>query len=554
MKLIIARASISAVFAVVLTFFSVPTYADCFTDGYNAGQAACGTACNCQADYDRGYNDGKNSVTVPNCQVGDYDRGYTAGINSVTVPNCQAGDYDRGFNAGKAQCQICPSLPNCNEGDYQRGLTAGQAQCQACPPLPNCQEGDYDRGYTAGKNSVTVPDCQSNYNQGYQDGNSQGITEGQQQCKNNPEKCGLVKSDAITQAGIDEGKRQCQENPSKYIFATPNENTKAAIKDYCSKDAELCGILKTRLDEIINLINLCGEPNDNNPLGDCKKITLVTQQGKDAGKNDCWKNPPSCFTSPTKVEGSIPDTYCDNKTKNCASFPHGKLYLPTVDYITDANDVDNKTIHYKELKMDLLLGESSVVLVLKDYKQIDNLMRLKIEFEKTGNGEGEVVSYPQGIACGEDCEEDYEKDVSVELFAVPQDSNSVFTGWSGSNGCKDKTDNHITVKMNANKTCTATFEAVQVVPQQHTLTIATNAGTGTGNVTSEPAGINCGNDCTDGYDSGTTVKLTAAAEDGSTFKGWSGSGGSGCNGRSNNSITVTMNADKTCTAKFDLIE
>jgi hypothetical protein len=470
MKLIIARASISAVFAVVLTFFSVPTYADCFTDGYNAGQAACGTACNCQADYDRGYNDGKNSVIVPNCQVGDYDRGFNAGINSVTVPNCQAGDYDRGFNAGKAQCQICP-------------------------PLPNCQEGDYDRGYTAGKNSVTVPDCQSNYNQGYQEGKSQGITEGQQQCKNNPENFGLVKSDAITQAGIDEGKRQCQENPSECIFATPNENTKTAIKEYCSK------------------------------------------------------NLPSCFRSPTKVEGSIPDTYCDNKTKNCASLPHGKLYLPTVDYI----NMDNKTIHYKELKMDLLLGESSVVLVLKDYKQIDNLMRLKIEFEKTGNGEGEVVSYPQGIACGDDCEEDYEKDVSVELFAVPQDSNSVFTGWSGDDGCDGETTNHISVQMDADKTCTATFEAVQVVPQQHTLTI-TDAGTGTGNVTSDPTGINCGNDCTEGYDSDTRVTLTAAAEDGSTFKGWSGSGGSGCNGRSNNSITVTMNADKTCTAKFDLIE
>ncbi len=102
MKLIRAKASISAVFAVLLTFFSMATYADlcqdCFDAGFNAGKNQCPTCATCpncqEGDYDRGYTDGRNSVTIPDCQS-DYNRGYTDGRNSVTVPNCQEGDYDR---------------------------------------------------------------------------------------------------------------------------------------------------------------------------------------------------------------------------------------------------------------------------------------------------------------------------------------------------------------------------------------------------------------------------------------------------------------------------
>ena len=50
----------------------------------------------------------------------------------------------------------------------------------------------------------------------------------------------------------------------------------------------------------------------------------------------------------------------------------------------------------------------------------------------------------------------------------------------------------------------------------------TKTGTGSGTVTSSPAGINCGTDCTENYNSSTSVTLTAAATTGSTFTGWSG--------------------------------
>ena len=71
-------------------------------------------------------------------------------------------------------------------------------------------------------------------------------------------------------------------------------------------------------------------------------------------------------------------------------------------------------------------------------------------------------------------------------------------------------------------------------------------GTGSGTVTSSPAGINCGSDCTETYYAGTVVTLTAAADAGSAFAGWSGA----CTGSGN--CVVTVDAAKSVTAAFTL--
>jgi ribosomal protein L11 len=81
-------------------------------------------------------------------------------------------------------------------------------------------------------------------------------------------------------------------------------------------------------------------------------------------------------------------------------------------------------------------------------------------------------------------------------------------------------------------------------PDHFTLTIS-KSGTGNGTVTSSPAGINCGGDCTEDFKVGTKITLKAKADTNSTFTGWSGGGCSGTG-----TCAVIMNADIAVTAAF----
>lgn len=121
----------------------------------------------------------------------------------------------------------------------------------------------------------------------------------------------------------------------------------------------------------------------------------------------------------------------------------------------------------------------------------------------------------------------YNHGSTVVLTATPS-TGFVFSGWTG-----DATGltNPLTVTMDRNKTITANFTAIPV--DAFTLTvIATN-----GSVTKNPN--------TPTYASGSTVQLTATANTGFKFTGWSGDATG-----STNPLTVTMNANKTITANF----
>ncbi len=150
-----------------------------------------------------------------------------------------------------------------------------------------------------------------------------------------------------------------------------------------------------------------------------------------------------------------------------------------------------------------------------------------------GSGSGKIVSSPTGIDCGTKCSATFSSGSIITLQAIPA-AGSTFTGWSGT-GCTNGV-----VTMNANTTCTATFNPL---PSSQTFTLSiVKLGTGTGTVTSTPAGINCGSSCSGTYNSGTTITLTATLAAGSTFAGWSGTG---CTAG-----TVTLNGNTTCTATF----
>ena len=74
----------------------------------------------------------------------------------------------------------------------------------------------------------------------------------------------------------------------------------------------------------------------------------------------------------------------------------------------------------------------------------------------------------------------------------------------------------------------------------------TKAGTGSGTVTSSPVGISCGTHCSKQYTDDTVITLTAVADAGSIFQGWTG-----CDIINGDSCGVTMTWDATITATFD---
>jgi outer membrane protein assembly factor BamB len=73
------------------------------------------------------------------------------------------------------------------------------------------------------------------------------------------------------------------------------------------------------------------------------------------------------------------------------------------------------------------------------------------------------------------------------------------------------------------------------------------AGSGQGQISSSPSGINCGGDCEESYAKDSSITLTATPMNGSSFAGWGGS----CSGTSP-SCTVKMTAAKTVGASFAL--
>jgi hypothetical protein len=83
-------------------------------------------------------------------------------------------------------------------------------------------------------------------------------------------------------------------------------------------------------------------------------------------------------------------------------------------------------------------------------------------------------------------------------------------------------------------------------PTTATLSV-TRSGDGVGAIVSDPAGIACGPDCTAPFATGTRVRLTADAADGSTFAGWAG-----CDAIDGPRCDVDVASARTVDARFDL--
>jgi RHS repeat-associated protein/uncharacterized repeat protein (TIGR02543 family) len=190
-----------------------------------------------------------------------------------------------------------------------------------------------------------------------------------------------------------------------------------------------------------------------------------------------------------------------------------------------------------------------------------------------GTGEATVTSIPSGIDCGGTCRAEFTAHSTVTLTATTA-AGSAFQRWGGA--CQG-TAPTCTVALKESQNVTAISDRLPI-----TLNVA-KAGTGSGTVTSAPAGIDCGATCSTSFpqklaahqnhefrkegkageddpqrkdddDDGrhgkpaVLVTLTAAPATGSTFDGWSGA----CTGTAS-TCTVTMDQTQTVTARFTLI-
>ena len=154
--------------------------------------------------------------------------------------------------------------------------------------------------------------------------------------------------------------------------------------------------------------------------------------------------------------------------------------------------------------------------------------QIALKVVKVGSGSGEVTSTPAGIACGLTCEGSFDKGSSFVLRASA-DEGSSFTGWSGG-GCSGTGTCQVALAETAE--VEADFER-----NRDRLTVSVS-GAGGGRVTSEPAGISCGTACSQQFDQGTLVTLSAEPAPGSVLAGWTGA----CSGRRLCQVTLSEDA------------
>lgn len=126
----------------------------------------------------------------------------------------------------------------------------------------------------------------------------------------------------------------------------------------------------------------------------------------------------------------------------------------------------------------------------------------------TTTGSGTVTSSPGGINCPGTCTASFNVGTTVALSATAA-SGFQFAGFGGAcsgQSCK--------VLLSGNQSVSVTFSSL---PAQVSVTVS-----GSGTVTSAPAGINCPGTCTAPFANGTAITLTATPAAGANFTGFSG--------------------------------
>ena len=136
-----------------------------------------------------------------------------------------------------------------------------------------------------------------------------------------------------------------------------------------------------------------------------------------------------------------------------------------------------------------------------------------------GAGTGRITSSPQGIDCDKPCAASFPSGTTVTLTATPALGSSILRWPPGV--CREQGNG--TLPPNG-PTCTFTLSdaiSVYVYFEPAPTLEVYFLGTGSGRITSSPAGIDCGQPCKASFPHGTKVTLTAVPKAGSSILRWS---------------------------------
>jgi hypothetical protein len=151
--------------------------------------------------------------------------------------------------------------------------------------------------------------------------------------------------------------------------------------------------------------------------------------------------------------------------------------------------------------------------VTAEFEPVIGAEEFPLEVKPEGPGSGTVTSSPAGIECPSTCEHEFAKGTNVLLTVAPA-KGSVAAGWTGCDAEPSPTQCEVTI-------AAATEVKLDLEFETPLLTVSTE-GTGTGEVTSSPAGIECPSSCEAEFELNAAVTLTAQADPGSKLAGFTG--------------------------------
>jgi Zn-dependent metalloprotease len=167
---------------------------------------------------------------------------------------------------------------------------------------------------------------------------------------------------------------------------------------------------------------------------------------------------------------------------------------------------------------------------------------VRIRTAGPGSGKITMLRDPDWVECSPvgACDANFPEGEPIRLLAIA-DPGSIFSGWAG-DGCTGTLGDCRPFVSGDTMEIVAVFDPDG---STHPLNVSMSGSTTGALVTSDPAGISCGTDCSEIYPAGTFVTLTATAAPGSVLAHWGGA----CSGVGP-TCTLAMTGAMNVTAEF----